>query len=91
MTLHTGGFALGDISTKSKPSCFAKLNASSIGVIPFFPPLESIKRTSFASICLLTLGPFELDELFLKFLVIDLSPFLVFLINYFLETFNILS
>ena len=91
MILHTGGLALGDISTKSKPSCFAKLNASSIEVIPFFPPLESIKRTSFASICLLTLGPFELEELFLKFLVIDLSPFFVFLINYFLETFNILS
>ena len=89
--MQTGGFALGEISTKSKPSFFAKSMASSIGMIPFFSPLESIKRTSFASICLLTLGPFELDELLLKFLVIDLSPFFVFLINYFLETFNILS
>ena len=91
MSLHTGGEDLGDISTKSSPSCFAKSNAAFNGVTPFFSPLESIKRTSFASICLLTLGPFELEELFLKFLVIDLSPFFVFLINYFLETFNILS
>jgi len=48
--LQTGGFALGEISTKSKPSFFAKSMASSIGMIPCFSPLESIKRTSFASI-----------------------------------------
>ena len=73
--MQTGGFALGEISTKSKPSFFAKSIASSIGMIPFFSPLESIKRTSFASIWLLTLGPLLAEEFLIVFLVIDLSPF----------------
>tara|TARA_B100000029_G_scaffold511582_1_gene606031 strand:- start:1665 stop:1892 length:228 start_codon:yes stop_codon:yes gene_type:complete len=74
--LHTGGFDFGEISTKSKPSSFAKFIASLIEMIPFFSPLESIKRTSFASICLLTLGPFVAEDLPLIFLDIELSPFL---------------
>ena len=74
--MHTGGLDFGEISTKSKPSFFAKPIASSIEMIPFFSPLESIKRTSLASICLLTLGPFDAEELPLIFLDIEFSPFL---------------
>ena len=51
MILHTGGVAVGDISTKSKPTCSALAKATSILTIPACCPSESIKRISFSLIC----------------------------------------
>jgi hypothetical protein len=46
MILQTGGSALGDISTKSKPAPFALSCASDIETIPTCSPCWSISLTS---------------------------------------------
>jgi len=56
MILQTGGFALGEISTRSKSFSSASLKASSIGTIPRFLPVSSIRRHSLTLICLFTLN-----------------------------------
>ncbi len=48
---HTGGLAVGDISTKSSPLSSAARNASRVDIIPAWLPSTSIKRTSGTLIC----------------------------------------
>ena len=51
MMRHTGGLAVGEISTKSKPPSSAARNASRVDTIPAWLPSTSIKRTSGTLIC----------------------------------------
>lgn len=53
---QTGGFAVGDISTKSRPSSSAERRASLVDTIPAWLPSTSIKRTSGTVICSLILA-----------------------------------
>lgn len=53
---HTGGFAVGDISTKSSPPSSAARSASRVDTIPAWLPSTSIKRTSGTLICSLILA-----------------------------------
>ena len=57
ITLHTGGVAFGEISTKSSPAS----SASSIALVgdttPTFPPSAPIKRISVDSIAWFIRGP----------------------------------
>ena len=43
--MHTGGFTLGDISTRSKPAVSALLKASAISTMPMFSPFSSMSLT----------------------------------------------
>ena len=51
MMRHTGGLAVGDISTKSNPPSSAACKASRVDTIPAWLPSTSIKRTSGTLIC----------------------------------------
>jgi len=51
MTRHTGGLAVGAISTKSKSASKAILCASLRATTPTCSPAEPINRTSLALIC----------------------------------------
>ena len=57
--LQTGGFALGDTSTRSRFLSFANSSASRVEIIftSLFSPSPSIKRTSRTRICSLILKP----------------------------------
>ena len=48
---HTGGLAVGEISTKSNPPSSAIRNASRVETTPAWLPSTSIKRTSGTLIC----------------------------------------
>lgn len=52
----TGGFAVGEISMRSSPSCRAISSASPVGLMPKFSPDELMTRTSGARIALLMRG-----------------------------------
>ncbi len=67
---HTGGFADGEISTKSKPLSSAARNASRVEIIPAWLPSTSIKRTSGTLICSLILAR-SLSRLFDALMVIS--------------------
>jgi len=53
---HTGGLAVGDISTRSNPLSSAARSASRVDTIPAWLPSTSIKRTSGTLICSLILA-----------------------------------
>ena len=53
---QTGGLAVGEISTKSKPPSSAARRASRVDTIPTWLPSTSIKRTSGTLICSLILA-----------------------------------
>lgn len=59
MTLHTGGFALATISTKSKPALVASLRASSMLTTPACSPSAFTRRTSLALISSLMFKRFD--------------------------------
>jgi|TARA_B100001059_G_scaffold140940_1_gene141004 hypothetical protein len=63
MTLHTGGFALGVTSTKSRSASFAISSASSILTTPRFSPSTPINLTS--GVLILWLSLVYLSELIL--------------------------
>src|SRR5262249_24984717 len=46
MMRHTGGIALGDTSTRSRPFSSARRNASCVGITPAWPPSSAMTRTS---------------------------------------------
>ena len=48
--MQTGGFALGETSTRSRPASSAAARASLIGIIPICSPSGLITLTSFALI-----------------------------------------
>jgi len=48
---QTGGFAVGEISTRSNPPSSAARSASRVDTIPAWLPSTSIKRTSGTLIC----------------------------------------
>src|SRR5216684_1668890 len=54
MIRHTGGFAVGAISTKSRAASLAFWSASDIATMPSASPDSPIKRTSFQRICSFT-------------------------------------
>ena len=89
MTLQTGGFALGEISTRSNPCSFDISIAWGVGILPFFSPDESISRTSSAVIWSLTRGPFEDGGVELYCLLMDTSPYLIITLR--LPSINIMS
>jgi len=71
--LHTGGFASGEISTKSVELDLAAFNASSIETMPTWEPSKPISLTSLALIEVLILCKGFLGLLF--FLFIKDPPF----------------
>ena len=66
-TLHTGGDALGAISTRSNPASYAIFRASAIETTPRFSPVWSIRRTSAA---LMLWFDLTVDDLLISFSLI---------------------
>jgi hypothetical protein len=73
MILQTGGFALGETSTRSRPCSEAASRASALEIIPIWLPSGSITRTSFARIASFILVRLALDP-FVRFGKAILSP-----------------